>query len=68
MQKIIAVETMTYIDPLTAGYNKRYLLRALEDKFNRAKALHADLSLLFIDIDCFKRVNDTYGHDAGDIF
>ncbi|HAR42043.1 MAG TPA: GGDEF domain-containing protein [Bdellovibrionales bacterium] len=53
-------------DPMTKIYNKGYLLEALEAEFKRAKALHQDFSLLFFDLDHFKRVNDTYGHDAGD--
>jgi diguanylate cyclase (GGDEF)-like protein len=55
-----------HMDPLTGCFNKRYLMEALEAEFKRAKALHSDLSLLFFDIDHFKKVNDTYGHDAGD--
>ena len=53
-------------DALTKIYNKRYLSEALEAEFKRAKALHQDFSILFFDLDHFKKVNDTYGHDAGD--
>jgi diguanylate cyclase (GGDEF)-like protein len=55
-----------HTDPLTRIYNKGYLLEALEAEFKRAKALHQDFSVLFFDLDHFKKVNDTYGHDAGD--
>ena len=55
-----------HTDALTKIYNKGYLLEALEAEFKRAKALHTDFSLLFFDLDHFKKVNDTYGHDAGD--
>ncbi len=55
-----------HTDPLTGIYNKRYLVEALEAEFKRAKTLHNDFSLVFIDIDHFKKVNDTYGHSAGD--
>ena len=55
-----------HTDPLTRIYNKGYLLEALEAEFKRAKALHTDFSLIFFDLDHFKNVNDTYGHDAGD--
>jgi diguanylate cyclase (GGDEF)-like protein len=55
-----------HTDPLTKIYNKGYLIEALEAEFKRAKALHTDFSVLFFDLDHFKKVNDTYGHDAGD--
>ncbi|MBC7387081.1 MAG: GGDEF domain-containing protein [Cryobacterium sp.] len=55
-----------HTDALTKLYNKRYLLEVLEVEFKRAKALHTDFALLFFDLDHFKKVNDTYGHDAGD--
>jgi two-component system cell cycle response regulator len=55
-----------HTDPLTKIYNKGYLLEALEAEFKRAKALHTDFCVLFFDLDHFKKVNDTYGHDAGD--
>jgi two-component system cell cycle response regulator len=55
-----------HTDPMTRIYNKGYLMEALEAEFKRAKALHTDLSVLFFDLDHFKKVNDTYGHDAGD--
>lgn len=60
------LESAAYSDPLTKIYNKRYLMEALEAEFKRAKALHTDFSILFFDIDHFKKINDTYGHDAGD--
>lgn len=55
-----------HTDPLTRIYNKGYLLEALDAEFKRAKALHTDFSLVFFDLDHFKKINDTYGHDAGD--
>jgi two-component system cell cycle response regulator len=54
-------------DALTKIYNKRYLMDVLEVEFKRAKALHTDFSVLFFDLDHFKKVNDNYGHDAGDM-
>lgn len=55
-----------HLDALTQIYNKGYLLEALEAEFKRAKALHTELSLIFFDLDYFKKINDQYGHEAGD--
>ncbi len=53
-------------DGLTSVYNKRYLLDILEHELARSRRHRRPLSLLMIDIDDFKSVNDTYGHLAGD--
>ncbi len=55
-----------HTDPMTKIYNKGFLTEALEAEFKRAKALHSEFSVLFFDLDHFKKINDTYGHDAGD--
>jgi diguanylate cyclase (GGDEF)-like protein len=55
-----------HTDPLTRIYNKGYLLEAMDAEFKRAKALHTDFSIVFFDLDHFKKINDTYGHEAGD--
>ncbi len=53
-------------DPLTGLYNRAYLLSFLEETLESAKKHGFPVSLAMIDIDFFKRVNDTYGHLAGD--
>lgn len=53
-------------DPLTGLSNRRYLDNHLSTLFNRSMARGRPLSVLITDIDRFKLVNDTYGHDAGD--
>jgi len=53
-------------DPLTGVYNRRFLEARLAEELRRASAVGYPTSLLFIDIDRFKWVNDTFGHDVGD--
>ena len=60
------LQRLTIEDPLTGLYNSRHLFDQLEKELNRAKRYLHPLSLMFIDIDNFKSVNDTYGHMMGD--
>ena len=53
-------------DPLTGLYNRRYLESHFERMSDRLKEEGKPISLLMLDIDHFKQVNDTFGHDAGD--
>jgi diguanylate cyclase len=53
-------------DPLTGLYNRRYLDSTLERELARCKREGQPLSLVLIDLDHFKQINDTYGHQAGD--
>jgi diguanylate cyclase (GGDEF)-like protein len=57
---------MTIMDGLTQVYNKRYLLEAIEREIARARRYDRPLSVLMFDIDHFKKVNDSFGHLAGD--
>jgi two-component system cell cycle response regulator len=57
---------MAVTDPLTGLHNRRYLDSHLQTLFDRAVARRRPLSLMITDIDRFKAVNDTYGHDGGD--
>ena len=54
------------IDGLTSIFNYKYFSDSLENELERAQRYNRELSLLMIDIDHFKRVNDTFGHRAGD--
>ncbi len=60
------LEELTFTDGLTGIRNRRFLNRALEREFARAKREKLPLSLLLIDIDHFKQFNDKYGHLVGD--
>lgn len=57
---------MAVTDALTGLYNRRYLQTHLEKLSRHARAKDGALSLLLVDVDYFKAINDTYGHDAGD--
>jgi diguanylate cyclase (GGDEF)-like protein len=54
------------IEPLTHLYNRAFIDYQIDISINEAKTFDIGLGLLFIDIDHFKRINDTYGHSAGD--
>ena len=57
---------MAVTDPLTGLFNRRYMETHLNGLMQEAKAEGRDLSIMIADIDYFKRINDSYGHDAGD--
>jgi len=54
------------IDPLTGVYNKHFLLRALSAEVERSKRHGFPLSIMFIDLNKFKKINDQMGHSIGD--
>ena len=53
-------------DALTSLYNRRYFDKALNNVIKKAKEYNISFSVLMLDIDHFKKFNDTYGHDTGD--
>lgn len=59
-------EFMSVLDGLTGLYNRRQFEIGLEQEHNRSKRHPSDFSLAILDIDFFKKVNDTYGHQYGD--
>jgi diguanylate cyclase (GGDEF)-like protein len=54
-------------DPLTGLFNRRYLMESLFQNIGRAARHHTQVCALMIDIDDFKHINDTYGHELGDL-
>lgn len=63
--RYLNAQEMAYIDELTKVYNIRYLYVALDNEIKRAERFGTFVSILFIDLDFFKKVNDTYGHLIG---
>jgi diguanylate cyclase (GGDEF)-like protein len=61
-----ALKELSVRDPLTGLYNHREFFRLLREEAPRSRRYRHPLSLLMIDIDYFKKINDTYGHPAGD--
>jgi len=60
------LKALAFKDPLTGLLNRRAMERALNREFNRARRYIMPLAVVFIDLDDFKQINDTYGHDCGD--
>jgi diguanylate cyclase (GGDEF)-like protein len=61
-----ALRAQSIKDPLTGLYNRRYLAEMMEREIRRAVRAEQSLDVLMLDLDHFKKFNDTYGHDAGD--
>ncbi len=61
------LQELAYYDPLTGLPNRRFFLEHASLIFEEAKRYEKFLSLLIMDIDRFKKINDTYGHDVGDL-
>ena len=60
------LQTMALTDELTGLNNRRQVMARLEEEFQRAVRLGESICLISLDIDHFKRINDTYGHPFGD--
>ncbi|MBD2005196.1 MULTISPECIES: diguanylate cyclase [Cyanophyceae] len=61
-----ALKQQSIRDTLTGLYNRRYLEESLEREISRAERKQQSLGIIMIDVDHFKRFNDTFGHEAGD--
>jgi diguanylate cyclase (GGDEF)-like protein len=65
-EQLRTVEELSIQDPLTGALNRRGFARHVEPQFDAARRHDRPFSLICLDLDHFKRVNDTHGHDAGD--
>ena len=60
------IEELAELDELTGSFNRRCIMRMLDDEIARAHRVNAPCSIALIDLDWFKRVNDAFGHPTGD--
>jgi len=60
------VEVLAVTDPLTQLYNRHHIDDVLQYEINQSRRYKSALSLIILDIDLFKNINDTYGHNIGD--
>jgi len=61
------LQRLSITDNLTNLYNRRFIQDTLKNEFHRARRYNSDFSILMIDADNFKSINDLYGHQFGDI-
>lgn len=66
VMRINHLEQENIVDPLTGVYNRRFMERRLNEEITRALRYELPLSVLLIDIDHFKLINDSHGHQTGD--
>jgi diguanylate cyclase (GGDEF)-like protein len=65
-QKAKMLETLATTDPLTGLFNRRHFLERLDAEWSRFQRYYRSVSVLMLDIDHFKSINDRYGHGVGD--
>jgi diguanylate cyclase (GGDEF)-like protein len=61
-----SLKNQSICDPLTGLFNRRYMEESLEREFSRANRNKTSAAIVMMDLDHFKRFNDTFGHQAGD--
>lgn len=67
VDNLVRVHLESITDPLTRAYNRRFCDQRLNEEISRAHRYKRPLSILMFDLDHFKRINDTYGHQYGDL-
>ena len=64
--RTVELETLSRIDPLTGLFNRRTLTESIQREIRIAERSRKPLSLVYFDVDRFKEINDSHGHDKGD--
>jgi diguanylate cyclase (GGDEF)-like protein len=60
------IEELAELDELTGAFNRRCIMRVLDDEIVHARRIGTPVSIALIDLDWFKRINDSFGHPTGD--
>ncbi|NPA41256.1 MAG: GGDEF domain-containing protein [Aquificae bacterium] len=66
MWSLKELEEAAFYDPLTGAYNRKFIIEYIHEEFRKSKRLKSEFAILLVDLNDFKHVNDTFGHDAGD--
>src|SRR5437868_2023763 len=67
ISRLTKLESVACVDPVTELYNRRHIMALLDAECIRSNSHNSPLSILLMDVDNFKKINDTYGHQAGDV-
>jgi diguanylate cyclase (GGDEF)-like protein len=67
LSRLSKLESVACVDPVTELYNRRHIMDVLDTECMRSSSHNSPLSILLMDVDNFKKINDTYGHQAGDV-
>jgi diguanylate cyclase (GGDEF)-like protein len=67
VSRLSKLESVACVDPVTELYNRRHIMAVLDAECIRSSSHNSPLSILLMDVDNFKKINDTYGHQAGDV-
>jgi len=67
ISRLSTLESVACVDPVTELYNRRHIMSVLDTECIHSSSHNSPLSILLMDVDNFKKINDTYGHQAGDV-
>ena len=65
-ESLVCVQQAAATDPLTGLYNRRHFGKVIDQLFSEAQRYNNDLSCVMIDLDGYKQLNDSFGHQVGD--
>ncbi len=60
------LERAAFYDPLTGAYNRRFIIEYIQEEIRKARRFRNEFAIVLVDLNDFKKINDSYGHDAGD--